>query len=160
MHKTESEQQRDFMDICGLKRFSLEELVIQGRLRDADVRSAISLAKRLIMEEVTHELFGALDKLHTLYSERNSIETRLQILTEIADGIIDGKYVLDQLGNTLGLPLPLLFNEVQRTNMAKAQNIDGVIKIVRRADGKILKPDGWTPPNIRLILEKELERRD
>jgi predicted HAD superfamily Cof-like phosphohydrolase len=37
-----------------------------------------------------------------------------------------------------------VWDEVQRANMAKC--IDG--RLVMRDDGKILKPDGWTPPDI------------
>lgn len=40
--------------------------------------------------------------------------------------------------------------EVQRSNMAKVDEATG--KVVMRPDGKVLKPDGWTPPNIDMIL--------
>lgn len=74
-------------------------------------------------------------------------------MVEVADGIIDSIYVLVGMGLELGLPLEALWNEVQRSNMSKAvEQPDGTFKVVRRADGKILKPEGWTPPDIAGIL--------
>lgn len=41
--------------------------------------------------------------------------------------------------------------EVVRSNLSK---VDGSLgPIVRREDGKILKPQGWTPPDIAGVLE-------
>lgn len=37
-----------------------------------------------------------------------------------------------------------VWDEVQRSNMAKC--VDGTLRM--REDGKILKPEGWTPPDI------------
>jgi predicted HAD superfamily Cof-like phosphohydrolase len=36
--------------------------------------------------------------------------------------------------------------EVVRSNMAKVDPVTG--KVVKREDGKILKPEGWTPPQL------------
>lgn len=38
--------------------------------------------------------------------------------------------------------------EVHRSNMAKS--VDG--KVVKRSDGKVFKPDGWTPPDLESII--------
>jgi predicted HAD superfamily Cof-like phosphohydrolase len=42
------------------------------------------------------------------------------------------------------------FNEVHRSNMAKL--VDG--KAIRREDGKVLKPEGWQPPQLAQFLEE------
>jgi hypothetical protein len=74
-------------------------------------------------------------------------------MIEVADGIVDDIYVLVGMAIELGLPLHALWNEVQRSNMAKAVlQPDGSYRVVRRADGKILKPEGWTPPDIAGVL--------
>ena len=74
-------------------------------------------------------------------------------MVEVADGIIDSIYVLIGYGLELGLPMPALWYEVQRSNEAKAiEQPDGKFKVVRRPDGKILKPEGWTPPDIAGVL--------
>jgi predicted HAD superfamily Cof-like phosphohydrolase len=41
--------------------------------------------------------------------------------------------------------------EVVRSNMAKVDPITG--KVIKRADGKILKPEGWTPPQLELFTK-------
>lgn len=43
------------------------------------------------------------------------------------------------------------WQEVMRTNFAKVDPITG--KIRKRGDGKILKPDGWEPPNLAPFAE-------
>lgn len=77
----------------------------------------------------------------------------LRDMVEVADGIIDDIYVLIGAGHELGLPMQALWDEVQRCNEAKAiEQPDGTFKVVYRADGKILKPEGWTPPDIAGVL--------
>lgn len=70
-------------------------------------------------------------------------------IIEIADGLIDMIYIAVGTGLTYGLPMVPLWNEVQRSNMAKFPN--GVAMF--RRDGKILKPEGWEPPKIATVLE-------
>jgi hypothetical protein len=38
------------------------------------------------------------------------------------------------------------WNEVARSNLAKIDATTGKVK--KREDGKVLKPEGWTPPNL------------
>jgi predicted HAD superfamily Cof-like phosphohydrolase len=47
------------------------------------------------------------------------------------------------------------WDEVMRTNFAKVDPITG--KIRKRSDGKILKPDGWTPPDLAPFAELTLQ---
>lgn len=42
------------------------------------------------------------------------------------------------------------FYEVARSNMAKVDRATG--KVIKREDGKIMKPDGWTPPNLEAFV--------
>lgn len=56
-----------------------------------------------------------------------------------------------QCGLAHGLPMDEVWAEVQRSNMSKI-SADGTVK--RREDGKILKPLGWKPPDIRGVLER------
>lgn len=93
----------------------------------------------LIREEVVRELLPA-------------IEARDLVAT--ADGIIDAIYVLVGAALEFGLPLENLWAEVQRANASKAVFDEelNALKIIRRPDGKILKPEGWVPPNIEAVL--------
>lgn len=54
-----------------------------------------------------------------------------------------------------GVPAAALaecWQEVIRTNMAKVDPATG--KVRKRDDGKVLKPEGWTPPDLKTILRR------
>lgn len=72
-------------------------------------------------------------------------------LVEIADALADIIYIACGTAISYGIPLDKVFKEVHRSNMAKL--VDG--KVLRREDGKVMKPEGWTPPNINKILFKK-----
>jgi predicted HAD superfamily Cof-like phosphohydrolase len=69
-------------------------------------------------------------------------------IVEIADALADIIYIACGTAVSYGIPLDEIFNEVHRSNMAKL--VDG--KVLRRADGKIQKPEGWTAPDIKSII--------
>jgi predicted HAD superfamily Cof-like phosphohydrolase len=71
-------------------------------------------------------------------------------LVEIADACADLKWVIEGLEHTLELPQQDIWNEVARSNLSK---ISSTGKVLKRADGKVLKPEGWSPPDIKKILE-------
>ncbi len=102
---------------------------------------ALKLAIRLVTEEYE-------ETVDALAAQMAS--PSLENLTELADGIADTIYVLCQLARAADIPLDAVFAEVHRSNMAKLQP-DGTVK--RREDGKVLKPDGWTPPQIWEVLK-------
>lgn len=79
-------------------------------------------------------------------------------ITEVADALTDRLYVLlgDYIAHGLGHLLVPLFNEVQRSNMSKLTE-DG--KVLRREDGKILKSDQWSPPDLYQIILKDRYQR-
>lgn len=62
------------------------------------------------------------------------------------DAIVDQIWVLIGLAESLGYDLHGAWNEVARSNFAKIDKETGLVQ--KREDGKILKPDGWTPPNL------------
>ena len=43
------------------------------------------------------------------------------------------------------------WNEVMRTNFAKIDSDTG--KVIKRADGKVLKPEGWQPPQLAQFVK-------
>ena len=71
-------------------------------------------------------------------------------IIEIADALADIIYIALGTAVSYGIPLDKVFEEVHRSNMAKL--VDG--KVLRRADGKVQKPEGWTPPDIAGVLKK------
>ena len=74
-------------------------------------------------------------------------------LVEVIDALADIGYIL--AGTILNHGMQNIyddaFNEVHRSNMAKL--VDG--KVLRREDGKVMKPEGWTPPQLAQFVTKE-----
>jgi len=71
---------------------------------------------------------------------------------EMADALADMIYIAVGTANVMNIPLDKVWNEVQRSNMAKVDPSTG--KVTKREDGKILKPEGWTPPQIQKVLKE------
>ena len=72
-------------------------------------------------------------------------------LVEIADACADLKWVIEGLEITLGIPAQDVWFEVGRSNLSKISD-NG--KILKREDGKVLKPDTYSPPDIKKVFEK------
>ncbi len=73
-------------------------------------------------------------------------------LVEVADALADLQYVV--FGSVLEFGLQdkfvELFQEVQRSNMSK---LDEQGQAIFREDGKVMKSNLWSPPNLKSILE-------
>jgi hypothetical protein len=89
-----------------------------------------------------------IDLLQEEFNEYLEAEEKADIVG-IADALADVIYIACGTAVAYGIPLDKVFDEVHRSNMAKL--VDG--KVIRRADGKVLKPEGWTPPDIAGILK-------
>ena len=72
-------------------------------------------------------------------------------LVEVLDALADIGYIL--AGTIINHGMQDIyddaFNEVHRSNMSKL--VDG--KVIRREDGKVLKPEGWQPPQLNQFLQ-------
>jgi len=75
-----------------------------------------------------------------------------QDLVEIADATADLKWVIEGLEHTLNIPQQEVWNEVSRSNLSK---ISSSGKVLKREDGKVQKPDTFSPPDIKSIIEKQ-----
>lgn len=140
-------KQAEFMAMTGQKIFGLREVL---KARGANPQAEMYM--NLVEEE-----FDELQKAFTIYSNTIREDERLQALCEVLDGIADMAVVLMGLCNSLGLPFDAAFNEVHRSNMTKfVQDADGKFVILKRADGKVIKPANWTKPNIISILKYKL----
>jgi predicted HAD superfamily Cof-like phosphohydrolase len=69
------------------------------------------------------------------------------------DALIDILVVTVGAIHSLGVDAEGAWNEVMRTNMAKIDPATG--KVRKREDGKVLKPDGWTPPNLKPYIYED-----
>jgi predicted HAD superfamily Cof-like phosphohydrolase len=65
-----------------------------------------------------------------------------------ADALADITYVTLGTAVEFGIDLEPIFDEVHRSNIAKAGG-------KKSASGKVQKPDGWKPPDIAGVLERQ-----
>ncbi len=68
------------------------------------------------------------------------------------DALIDILVVTIGAIHSLGADAEGAWKEVMRTNFAKIDKDTG--KVRKREDGKVLKPQGWTPPELEQYLSK------
>lgn len=71
-------------------------------------------------------------------------------MVEFFDGLLDVTVVTAGAGISAMLPMDDGWDAVIASNMAKVDPISG--KVTRREDGKVLKPPGWMPPDLKQIL--------
>jgi predicted HAD superfamily Cof-like phosphohydrolase len=84
------------------------------------------------------------------FSELVSSSTKIDDL----DALVDILVVTIGAINSLGADAEGAWNEVMRTNFAKVDLATGLVR--KRADGKILKPNGWKPPNLKPYISEDL----
>jgi predicted HAD superfamily Cof-like phosphohydrolase len=71
---------------------------------------------------------------------------------EMLDALIDILVVTIGAVHSMGADGEGAWKEVMRTNFAKIDRETG--KVRKREDGKVLKPIGWTPPDLNKFVEK------
>jgi len=111
-------------------------------LRSAD---HLALRHKLIEEEyaevtaVFQQIIAAQQNSHAL----DPVETLAPLVHELADLL----YVVYGAIESLGIDADAVFREVHRANLQKAGG-------PRREDGKILKPPGWQPADVKAIIRQ------
>ena len=75
---------------------------------------------------------------------------------EQADALVDAIYYICDTAVRHGMNLDRVFEIVHGANMQKV--VDG--RVIRRDDGKILKPEGWQDPAPLLLGELGRQARD
>jgi predicted HAD superfamily Cof-like phosphohydrolase len=85
------------------------------------------------------------------YKELIAAENDGDMLEQL-DALIDILVVTIGAIHSMGADAEGAWKEVMRTNFAKIDSETG--KVRKREDGKVLKPVGWTPPNLEPFLEK------
>jgi predicted HAD superfamily Cof-like phosphohydrolase len=68
------------------------------------------------------------------------------------DGCMDMIWVILGYCHMKGFDVAGAWEEVARSNLAKIDPTTG--KVNKRKDGKVLKPEGWTPPNLTPFVKK------
>lgn len=87
--------------------------------------------------------------------EKDELETAVVAgdKVEILDALTDILVVTIGALHSAGFDAEGAWKEVMRTNFAKIDKETG--KVRKREDGKVLKPVGWTPPDLKPYITKE-----
>merc|ERR1719411_2180964 len=76
-----------------------------------------------------------------------------ELIGEQADALVDIWYYSLNAAAKKGVNLSSVFDLVHSANMAKVNPTTG--KCMKRPDGKIIKPPGWTAPNVTAEMERQ-----
>lgn len=142
------EQVRAFHDVMGI-----ETRTALGAPSDEVVR----LRMRLVIEEAFEFLIATAMEGPYRAAFMSMLDDVLHVaslsdvkpdLVEVADALADLDYVVAGTRLAYGIPRAPVADEVHRSNMAKAPGG----KVYRDEHGKVMKPPGWTPPDIRGVL--------
>lgn len=83
-------------------------------------------------------------------------EGKIDKIADQADALVDAYYYSLNAACKRGINISKVFQIVHAANMAKMDPTTGMF--IKREDGKILKPPGWQPPDVRgEILRQSLE---
>lgn len=159
-----------FRDVAKFAELAQPDMLVpQGQL---PLIKAVELAKKLFEEEGIKEYLEAITRYQHAPSREN--------LIAIIDGAMDTIYVIAWAMRVMNVEAQAYWNEVQRSNMAKfpeypekkylAVPLDGMYEgvaselnirngravLTNATTGKVMKPQGWTPPNLHMIMQ-ELE---
>lgn len=125
-------------------------------LRDRELRA------KLILEEAVETVAAMGFTVDAQLFHNDNFAEPIALLTktfpkpdfvEVIDGLADLEYVLKGAAVTFGIDLEPFFAEVHRSNMDKEGGRT-------REDGKVLKPEGWQPPDIDRILIRQQNAAD
>lgn len=117
--------------VVSLKAYSDE--LLQPHDSDSEIDKLRKLRISLLIEEFCEYI----------YAERDNN------IVEIADALGDMKVIIEGTAISYGIPLEAVDQEILGSNMSKVTQ-DGTV--LRREDGKVLKPEGYYPPNLAKII--------
>jgi len=122
--------------------------------------ATIKLRLKLALEELEELFFAVLDVQSSKMVNKdfrrindfinNLPDSSFDIdLVEIADALTDIEYINNGTAAVFGIPMDETFQEVHRSNMSK---LDKDKQPVFREDGKIIKSELYSPPDLESIL--------
>ena len=125
--------------------------------RSNDFATAL-LYRELVREEYDKEFNEAWDNYIAarsgtyVYDDEGNLLSENDVLIALLDAICDTIVTLQGLAEGLGCNLVGAYNEVMRSNLSKIMP-DG--KVHKNSYGKIMKPEGYRPPNLLPYLERD-----
>lgn len=114
-----------------------------------ELRLALILEEAIeLAEAMGYNTRGVSNEVQYMLYELGPVENPTDLIA-VADALGDLDYVVNGAAIEFGIDLPKVTAEVHRSNMTKLGS-DG--KPIYREDGKILKGEGYEPPNLEKIL--------
>lgn len=113
----------------------MESMEQEVRIRPSFPDEGIQKLRVDLIEEELDELQYAIDNTD---------------IVEIADALTDLLYVVYGAGHAFGIDLDECFQEVHRSNLSK---LGPDFRPIKREDGKVMKPDTYSPPDLKLVLD-------
>jgi len=144
MDATNSDMVRDFttktMDVPSTPRaMSKDEVMFIVRMVMSELNE---LVQTVVLYEDTQVFME--EALRTIdQRELPRPTTEAEIIADQADALVDAMYYIENAAVKAGVNLSSVFKLVHAANMDKFRN-----GVIRREDGKIVKPADWQPPNI------------
>lgn len=142
---------------CQVREFMLAVDQPVGKRPFVPTDDRVRLRLRLIAEECFEVLRAALHHTEDGFFLAEAEDEVLRAidggdvlvdLPDFVDGLADLDYVVEGARLEFGVDGTPVAAEVHRANMAKTT---GPV----RADGKRMKPDGWTPPDVERVLRAQ-----
>nr|WP_294865459.1 nucleoside triphosphate pyrophosphohydrolase family protein [uncultured Pseudogulbenkiania sp.] len=139
-------------DFFALRREFMQRFDLTPPAQPTPQPADLTLWETMLREELA-EFWQALGEYKALAGVDEA--ERVRRMAELAAEGVDVMNVLTGLLLSQGLPVAEMAREIHAANLRKC--VDGQVR--RRADGKILKPDGWQPADkegvIRAALPQE-----
>ena len=123
-------------------RASFNQPILSNFTRYGFIKKKLYQMQITLIEEEYKEFLNAADKL---LMEPHPIENRADVLKELADLI----YVCYQFAATYNLDLDEALDRIHKSNMSK---LDEQGNPIYRRDGKVLKSDGYKPPQLEDLV--------
>ena len=100
--------------------------------------------------EMLNDCMKTIDK-----SAHEQLTTDTQVIAAQADAVVDSWYYSCNAFAKKSVDISSVFDTVHEANMAKRD--PKTMKFNKREDGKILKPEGWMPPDIQAEIARQQE---
>ena len=140
---------------------------VPRRLNKGEIELVVKLVLEELFELCEASMNSTSDSVYLLYGTIETLkdvaplkdhEDEVEVVAAQQDAIVDLIYVAMNAAAKTGIDLDKVFNLVHEANMKKVDPETG--KVQRRGDGKILKPEGWTPPDIEREVKKQRGEED
>ena len=120
------------------QKFDLDNVTYQGVGPRHGVGNDLLEFRRKFMQEELDEFTAAMERGDDV---------------EMFDALLDLAYVVFGTAHLLGYPWQTGWDEVQRSNMEKERAAADGSNSKRLSAFDVVKPEGWTPPNLKGILK-------